>query len=93
MRLIGRSLLYTLCSHFSPLPVVQPRRDFFYEDQRLPITIETSDRISHQFVSHILKILIDEVLGYDVEVVHTPVYNDMSVSSILNRLAGCSGQQ
>ena len=50
-----------------------------------------SDRASHQLVSHILKIILQEVLGYqDVQLKHG--YNDMNATNILRRLSGCNMQ-
>ena len=66
-----------------------PKRHFYMDGQSLPITIETSDRASQQLSSHILRILLTEVLGYEkVEI--SGGYNSMNVTRILNRIAGCN---
>ncbi len=70
---------------------VIPKRHFYYNGQSLPLTIESSDRVSHQLASHILKILLEEVLGYD-HVQLRSGYNSLNATEILNRLAGCSQQ-
>ncbi|CAL1269766.1 unnamed protein product [Larinioides sclopetarius] len=39
-------------------------RHFYVDEYDLPIRIEVSSRTSHQLVSHILRILLNEVVGY-----------------------------
>ena len=50
--------------------------------------IETSDRVSHELSSHMLRILLKEILGYN-RVVIRKGYNSINATQILNRLAGC----
>jgi hypothetical protein len=57
------------------------------------MTIEASDRASHQLVSRILKILLHEVLGYDeVEIRSGFGFNSMNTTQTLNRLARCNDE-
>lgn len=63
-----------------------PRRHFYYNSSSLPIKIQTSDRSSHQLVSRILSILLEEVLGYDkVELKHG--YNTLNADAALEKLS------
>ncbi|KAI0225558.1 hypothetical protein LSAT2_023695 [Lamellibrachia satsuma] len=70
-------------------PKMRPRRHFYMNGQSLPITIETSDRASQQLSSHILRILLTEVLGYEKVEIRSG-YNSMNATHILNRIAGCN---
>lgn len=52
--------------------------------------LESSGRISHDITNNVLKILLEEVVGYsrvEVQQEHGQSYN---ASLILNRLQGCS---
>ena len=71
------------------LTELRPRRHFYMGGQSLPITIETSDRASQQLSSHILRILLTEVLGYEKVEIRSG-YNSMNATNTLNRLAGCN---
>ena len=73
----------------SCLTELRPRRHFYMGGQSLPITIETSDRASQQLSSHILRILLTEVLGYEKVEIRSG-YNSMNATHTLNRLAGCN---
>ena len=67
---------------------IEPKRHFYYKGDSLTITIETSNRASHQLVSHILRILLQEALGY-AKVEIRGGYNSLNATEVLNRLAGC----
>ncbi len=69
---------------------VDPQHQFFLNGKEVPIRIESSDRTSHRLVSEILRILLQDVLGYPmVDIVYEDSYNAINITQILNRLAGC----
>lgn len=66
---------------------VTPKRHLYYNGSSHPITIETSDRPSHQLVSRILRTLLVDVLGYsDVRI--RDGYNALNATKTLQRLSG-----
>ncbi|CAH0390440.1 unnamed protein product [Bemisia tabaci] len=68
---------------------VEPKRYLNYGDHVQGIRIETSDRITHQLASHVFKIFLDDVLGYEpsAEIVYEPDYLD-DTTAIVERLSG-----
>ncbi|ELU06196.1 hypothetical protein CAPTEDRAFT_136189, partial [Capitella teleta] len=68
----------------------KPRRHFYYQGQSLTLTIESSDRDSHQIVSRILKILLEEVLGYEKVEIRSG-FNSINSTEALNRISHCDG--
>lgn len=69
------------------MPDVTPKRHLYYNGSSHPITIETSDRPSHQLVSRILRTLLVDVLGYsDVRI--RDGYNALNATKTLQRLSG-----
>ena len=70
------------------LTVKSRKRHLYYAGRSQPLTVEVSRRSSHRLVSHILKILLHEVVGYE----HVNLkydYNSMNTEEILQRLSGC----
>nr|CAD7258606.1 unnamed protein product [Timema shepardi] len=45
-------------------PEVNPKRYLHFEGHILDIQLETSPRVTHQMITHIFKIFLEEVLGY-----------------------------
>lgn len=53
----------------------------------LNLTVEASNRPTHQIISHIFKIFTQEVLGYpNVDVIN--IVDDFDVDEIVTRLSG-----
>lgn len=57
------------------------------EGHKTPIVIESSMRASHQIVSHVLNILLEEVIGYTNVIVKD--IETMNTTVMLNRIVGC----
>ncbi|KAL4235040.1 hypothetical protein ACF0H5_006678 [Mactra antiquata] len=71
----------------SDRPGVQYRRHLFYHGESIPIVLENSIRASHNITNHILKILLEEVVGYEkVEILNK---DSMNADVIMNRISGC----
>ncbi|KRT86135.1 protein kinase [Oryctes borbonicus] len=69
------------------LPQEVPRRYIHYEGVSLNLTIESSNRPTHQIISYIFKIFVQEMLGYpNVNVID--IVDDFDVDSIVTRLSG-----
>ncbi|KAK2146668.1 hypothetical protein LSH36_590g02059 [Paralvinella palmiformis] len=95
------SRIYLVCAVLLCLPLavltkcltdrvdVNPKRHLYRAGRSWSITVESSNRASHQLVSHVMKILLTEVLGYD-SVTIMPDYNTQNATEILNRLSGCN---
>ena len=66
-------------------PEIHPKRHLYYEGRSVPIAIETSDRTSHQVASRILRLLLQEVLGY-AKVEIKSGYNSINATQVLNRI-------
>ncbi|KAL8610364.1 hypothetical protein ACOMHN_041178 [Nucella lapillus] len=67
------------------------RHYFYHNGHELPLVVETSGRVSHQIASHILHILLKDVLCYhSVVLLHQPQYDVINASAVLDRLAGCA---
>lgn len=92
-------LWVVLCATCIPTPAhseclntsaVVQKRQFYFNAKTLTIMLESSGRISHDITNNVLKILLEEVVGYsrvEVQQEHGQSYN---ASLILNRLQGCS---
>lgn len=66
---------------------VHPKKYLHYEGQSLNITLEMSDRITHQLTTNVFKIFLQEVLGYPkVEIVRQE--NHFQVVEVIERLSG-----
>lgn len=65
----------------------QYKRHLFYHGESIPIVLENSKRASHNISNHILKILLEEVVGY--EKVEILTKDSMNATSIMNRISGC----
>lgn len=77
--------IYTKCLNSSDSIT---KRYFYIGDQTVDIRLEISDRISQQLITHILRILLEEVVGYvNVSLVKTLDY--LNATLVLNRVAGC----
>jgi hypothetical protein len=59
----------------------------FYHGKSIPIVLETSKRASHNISNHILKILLEEVVGYEKVEIRTK--DSMNATKIMNRISGC----
>ncbi|XP_060571812.1 uncharacterized protein LOC132729992, partial [Ruditapes philippinarum] len=68
-------------------PPVQYKRHLFYHGKSIPIVLETSKRASHNISNHILKILLEEVVGYEKVEIRTK--DSMNATKIMNRISGC----
>lgn len=64
------------------------KRYFYSGDRILPIYIETSERSTHQLVSNILKILLQEKLGYQ-DIILLPQEEAIACITTLQRITGC----
>ena len=58
----------------------------------LPLKLSYSKRASHQISSHVLRILLEEVLGYE-DVVLIPDDSGLSVHKALQKLSGCENHR
>lgn len=56
-------------------------------NHKAPIVIESSMRASHQIVSHVLNILLEEVIGFTNVIVKD--IETMNTTVMLNRIVGC----
>lgn len=66
---------------------VNPKNYLHYEKQSLNITLEVSNRVSHQLITHMFKILLQEYLGYPkVEIKYHE--NQSDPETIIARLSG-----
>ncbi|KAK9754400.1 Receptor family ligand binding region [Popillia japonica] len=64
-----------------------PNRYIHFEGMSLNLTVEASNRPTHQIISHIFKIFTQEVLGYpNVDVIN--IVDDFDVDEIVTRLSG-----
>ncbi|XP_012937195.1 uncharacterized protein LOC101848348 [Aplysia californica] len=84
---------YTAEEDLCPVGVTGERRSqeryFYYEERRLPIVLEDSDRISHRVTNRILKILLQNVAGYkNVEIAYCPSYEKQNITASLDRVSG-----
>lgn len=68
-------------------PAVQYMRHLFYHGQSIPIILENSPRASHNITNHILKIILEEVVGYEAVEIRTR--DSMNATAIMNRISGC----
>ncbi|GAB6030439.1 hypothetical protein CHUAL_007310 [Chamberlinius hualienensis] len=59
-------------------------------EQTVDIRVEVTDRITHRLASHVLQILLKEVVGY-VNVSLVPEHDFMNPSEVLDRVAGPEG--
>ncbi|KAK3589102.1 hypothetical protein CHS0354_017444 [Potamilus streckersoni] len=66
----------------------QIKRHLYFHGNRQEIVLESSQRTSHAIVNHILKILLEEVIGYE-DVTIREKQDTMNFTAILNRLSGC----
>lgn len=66
------------------------KRQFYFNAKTLTIMLESSGRISHDITNNILKILLEEVVGYSRVEVQQEHGQSFNASLILNRLQGCS---
>lgn len=67
---------------------IMSKRYFYVGDQTVDIRLEISDRLSHQLITHVLRIILQDVMGYvNVSMVKTIEY--MNATFILNRISGC----
>ena len=66
--------------------IVIPRH-LFYNGKSIPIVLENSMRKSHSITNNVLKILLEEVVGY--EKVEIKLKDSMNATKIMNRISGC----
>lgn len=92
---IAHSSGHTQHEHFPKcLPDIQAtshasrRRHIYYAGRSEPLTVGVSHRASHWLVSHVLQILLHEVVGYE-HVYLRHGYNSMNPVEILHRISGC----
>ncbi|CAH1779810.1 unnamed protein product [Owenia fusiformis] len=76
-------------------PDVLPKRKIMWNSlnggkKELPLVLENSSRLSHQLTNAILKILLEEKLGYN-KVEFNNTGHQSNVSEVLTRVAGCLG--
>lgn len=67
-------------------PVIY-KRHLFYHGESKPIILENSQRESHNITNQILKILLEEVVGYESVEIRTK--DSMNATAIMNRISGC----
>lgn len=66
---------------------MNPKRYVHFDGKSLDITLEVSDRVTHQLATHVYKIILQEVLGYSrVRIVHKD--DDFNVTKIFERVSG-----
>ena len=58
----------------------------------LPLKVSYSKRASHQISSHVLRILLEELLGYE-DVVLVPDDSGLFVNKALQKISGCSNHR
>ncbi|WAR11683.1 IGF1R-like protein, partial [Mya arenaria] len=66
---------------------IQYPRHLFYRGESIPIVLENSMRASHNITNHILKIILEEVVGYERVEIRTK--DAMNATAIMNRISGC----
>ncbi|KAG8189320.1 hypothetical protein JTE90_021827 [Oedothorax gibbosus] len=85
----GNSLTPGKCLYDDVLKDVVTRR-FFVDEYELPLRIEVTNRISHQLLSHILKILLNEVTGYPlVYLIKQDGSEGSNAVSTLQKISSC----
>ena len=72
------------------IAAVQYMRRLFYHGKSIPIVLENSLRASHNITNHILKIILEEVVGYESVEIRT--IDSMNATAIMNRISGCPEQ-
>ena len=72
---------------FISISAVQYMRHLFYHGKSIPIILENSLRASHNITNHILKIILEEVVGYEAVEIRTK--DSMNATTIMNRISGC----
>lgn len=80
--------LYPKCLNQSE---IFPKKYLYIGDHTVDIKLEVSKRPSHQLVTHIFQILLEEVVGY-ANVTLVTKQDFMNATQVLNRIAGCSLQ-
>ena len=64
------------------------KRYMYHNGKRLPIILESSTRESHQLTNQVLRILLQEIIGYaDVNI---STQDSVNATEILNRVTGCA---
>lgn len=66
---------------------VHPKKYLYYEDQSQNITLETSSRATHQLMTYVFKIFLQEVVGYPNVAVHFQE-DHFQVREVIERLSG-----
>ncbi|XP_041375599.1 guanylate cyclase D-like [Gigantopelta aegis] len=86
------TLLSTVsCKCFDEKPDFYHKRYMYHNGQRLPIILESSTRDSHQLTNQVLRILLQEIIGYvDVNI---STQESTNTTVILNRITGCPVQR
>lgn len=69
------------------LSEVHPKKYLYYEDQSRNITLEASSRATHQLMTYIFKIFLQEVVGYPNVAVHFQE-DHFQVREVVERLSG-----
>ncbi|XP_074645062.1 uncharacterized protein LOC141914425 [Tubulanus polymorphus] len=69
--------------------VKRPRYFFPYDQDKEAIKLESSTRTSHLLANSVLKILLEEVVGY-AEVYIATVADSINATKVMNRIAGCT---
>lgn len=73
------------------LPEVNPKRFLHFQEETLPVRLETSRRITHQIATNIFRIFLEEALGYsDVRIIEKD--DHFSRSEAVDRLVGPTGE-
>lgn len=63
-----------------------------YQAKTLPITLDVSQRVTHQITSNIFKIFLEEELGYKDVILKENKTNFIHPEEVLRRLSGGVGR-
>ncbi|XP_046552230.1 guanylate cyclase D-like [Haliotis rubra] len=78
------------CRCFNKQPEYFQHRSLYHNEKNLSIILEGSNRFTHMVANGILKILLEETIGYSVKVNNQ---NSINATQILNRIFGCPIRQ
>lgn len=81
---------YCSITNFYSLVEILPKKYLHIDGRSLNITLEMSNRPTHQLTTYIFKILLEEVLNYpNVEIFpHEDYLGENDVVNTINRLSG-----
>lgn len=71
---------------------VHPKKYLYYENQSRNITLEMSSRATHQLMTYVFKIFLQEVVGYPNVAVHFQE-DHFQVKGVIDRLSGPTSEE